>query len=154
MVLSFKIKRWPVQILDRLLAKVQVDKITGCWIWTGYSKEGHYGSIKINGRALGTHVAMFELYNGPNPPGLVVTHTCDVPRCINIKHLRLGTRADNMRDCVTKGRFRKPAPYKFTHHDIEDIKSLLVAGVYQREIARRVGCSQARVRQINKTLKC
>lgn len=34
----------------------------------------------------------------------VVRHTCDNPRCINIKHLVAGTQVDNMRDMAVRGR--------------------------------------------------
>ena len=34
----------------------------------------------------------------------VVRHTCDNPRCINIKHLLAGTRSDNMQDMFERNR--------------------------------------------------
>jgi hypothetical protein len=36
--------------------------------------------------------------------GLVVMHTCDNPRCVNPKHLRLGTQALNTADRDAKDR--------------------------------------------------
>ena len=36
-------------------------------------------------------------------------HACDVKRCCNPAHLRLGTAADNARDAYAKGRIRLPA---------------------------------------------
>jgi hypothetical protein len=39
--------------------------------------------------------------------GRVIRHTCDNPRCINPKHLLIGTRADNNRDRADRGRSAK-----------------------------------------------
>lgn len=38
------------------------------------------------------------------PPGYVIMHLCDTPRCINPKHLQLGTQKENMLDAWNKGR--------------------------------------------------
>lgn len=60
-------------------------------------------------------------------------HTCDVPECINIEHLQMGTHADNMADMVAKGRSYKPSGVlhpkaKLTPEDIKYIQTNLVKG--------------------------
>lgn len=71
------------------------------------TKQG-YGQrdIRIDGvryRTFAHRVAWIEAH-GPIPEGLVVMHTCDNPPCINVEHLRLGTRAENNADMRVKRR--------------------------------------------------
>lgn len=55
---------------------------------------------------------VWESMIGPIPEGMFVLHKCDTPRCIRLDHLFLGTKADNMRDKVTKGRQHFGGPGK------------------------------------------
>lgn len=96
-------------LVERLRTRCQLDE-HGCWIWTGSvsgSKprpSGHHGQTTVNGRQISTHRAMYAAVYGPIPDGMHVCHTCDKPRCVNPKHLWLGTHLDNMRDSISKGR--------------------------------------------------
>ena len=48
----------------------------------------------------------WEIANAePIPPGMVVRHTCDNPRCCNPAHLILGTDKDNTDDMLTRNRY-------------------------------------------------
>lgn len=86
----------------------------GCWLWTGAVKDGGYGcfTMKVDGRKRGisAHTAMHLLFRGPVPPGHDVCHACDNPACVNPDHIFTGTRAQNVRDMIRKGRApRRPA---------------------------------------------
>lgn len=60
----------------------------------------------LNGKAIGAHRAAWVRANGAIPSGMVVCHKCDNGLCVNVEHLFLGSMADNMKDCIKKGRFR------------------------------------------------
>ena len=82
-----------------------------CWLWRG-SIQGKYGSICIEGKSTGAHRVSYQLHKGEIPEGLVVMHSCDVPLCVNPKHLSAGTYIDNMQDMVRKGRAVRSAETK------------------------------------------
>ena len=78
----------------------------GCWVWTGGRNRQGYGRVMIDGRSWLAHRLAWIVYRGPIPDGLCVCHSCDNPPCVNPDHLWLGTRADNNRDAIAKGRLK------------------------------------------------
>lgn len=73
-----------------------------CVEWTAGTNGVGYGIMKFDGKkALVHRVAFFSRY-GHWPP--VVRHKCDNPPCFNTDHLTGGTKADNSRDMVERGR--------------------------------------------------
>jgi len=95
-------------IAERFWAKVQKYEGDACWIWNGCHYRHGYGQTSIDGKHLLAHRVAWALEHGPIPEGLHVLHKCDNPPCVRHHHLFLGTRSDNMRDCVQKGRHPKP----------------------------------------------
>ena len=50
-----------------------------------------------NGTTCGAHRAVYEVFYGPIPNGLVIDHLCRVRCCVNPAHLEAITQADNLR---------------------------------------------------------
>lgn len=93
-------KRIPVKI--RFFEKVK--KTNACWLWTGCIHRQGYGEINVNGKSVLAHRVSWEIHNGAIPPNMKILHHCDIPPCVNPRHLFLGTQKDNMIDCFRKGR--------------------------------------------------
>jgi len=98
----------------RFWSKV-VAQANGCWDWTGAMTSAGYGSFgavtypKV--RMISSHKWVWERSRGPVPEGMVLMHSCDNRRCVNLAHLSLGTVSDNNRDMCRKGRHRSGTPH-------------------------------------------
>lgn len=121
---------------------------SGCWIWLGEHRADGYGESWAFGRREAAHRASFRIFHGPIPSDLMVRHKCDTRCCVNPDHLELGTQADNVRDCVERGRKArgpKSGRAKLTDADVLYIRS---SPLSQRAIAKELGVTQAQVSNI------
>jgi hypothetical protein len=91
----------------RFLKSFTQNTKNSCWEWfenhlpTGY---GLIGRGKRAGKIELAHRASWMLFRGEIPKHLCVLHHCDNPTCVNPEHLYLGTRVQNMRDCIKRKR--------------------------------------------------
>lgn len=89
---------------ERLMERVVVNELTGCWEWQGAKNNIGYGFIRDGNKMRTTHRVSYEEHIANIPQGLCVCHSCDNKKCVNPNHLWLGTVKDNMRDMIKKGR--------------------------------------------------
>jgi Pectobacterium phage endonuclease len=78
-----------------------------CWEWKLSSKSSFgYGSIWDNSQKKSrlVHRVSYEIAYGEIPNDKIVMHSCDNPKCVNPKHLNLGTHKLNGEDKAKKGR--------------------------------------------------
>jgi len=88
---------------DRFWARVQ--KTDSCWLWTGAIQDKGYGRfVDDDGNHVSAHRFSYKLHHGSIDSDLFALHSCDVPRCVNPEHLRLGTQRQNIRDMMSRGR--------------------------------------------------
>lgn len=134
----------------RFWAKVKKTE-HGCWLWLPPLAVNGYGQFWVNGRMVGAHRYSYELTYGPIPKhdsyhGMCVLHRCDVRGCVRPDHLFLGTNADNSQDKVSKNRHAKGetnGSAKLTKPQVIEIRSQVLAGRTQSEIAQRFGVHQS-----------
>lgn len=153
---------YDAKLRERFWSKVDILENTfACWLWTAARRPLGYGAFNvghINGkkRTLIASRVAYELATGEAiPPGLHVLHACDNPPCVNPGHLFLGTDADNIHDCMAKGRFRPQPHYgndnaaaKTTPAAVREMRSLYASGVKVRELVRLYGLSQPTINRI------
>lgn len=125
-----------------------------CWRWNGASAGQGYGKLQYHDgtrqRTESAHRFSFWLHNGEWPgPGLVVMHSCDERRCVNPRHLRLGTQAENIADCIAKGR-KGRGNRQWPEPVMRAVKCDLREGVSVRLISRATGVPESTIRNIRR----
>lgn len=101
-----RVKKLRETFADRFWGRI--DKSGGpdsCWPWTGPQNGNGYGVVRRDSKNRYTHRLAWELRNGQEiPPGMHACHKCDNRICCNPDHIFIGTAADNIHDCMAKGR--------------------------------------------------
>ena len=121
-----------------------------CLIWP-YSTTKGYAQIRINGRMALVHRLSCEFLNGPSPtPEHEAAHGCGNKACVNPRHLRWATPAENSADRVLHGTHPSGElnpRAKITKAAAIEIRSLR-GSEKQVSLAKRFGISQQTVSQI------
>jgi len=139
-----KYTRMPV--LPRFLSKIK--KTKSCWLWKGATGESGHGQFGINYRNVQAHRFSYENFVGPIPAGLEVCHKCNVPNCVNPKHLYVATHRQNVLDAKRDGlipRGEKQPYSKLKQNQVEHIRELYKLGATTHEMGRVYGVSSGTI---------
>ena len=144
-------KEW----IDRFNAKWRLNKVNGCWEWTGATADKGYGQIKRPGtrRQIPAHRLSYLIHRGEIPDGKCVLHRCDNPCCVNPEHLFVGTKLDNAQDMVSKMRHtygERQGGAKLTEADVNKTLELIAQGVKQVRIAQMLNVSPMQISRIKR----
>jgi hypothetical protein len=150
------LKKWrdPENVKKRFWSKVRIGADNECWPWIGAKGSGGYGSISLHGKHKNAHRVAYELTYGSIDQSKDCCHSCDNPPCCNPKHLFMGTAADNMNDCLRKGR-RRPMTgernpmFKMNTAAVISIRERVRTGqAKMAELAREYGVDHECIRMI------
>lgn len=83
--------------LERFMAKVQPEPMSGCWLWLASYRHLDYGQFAVNRKSQLAHRVSYEHFVGPIPAGTELDHKCRTPSCVNPEHLEPVTHAENVR---------------------------------------------------------
>ncbi len=70
---------------------------TACWVAKTRKSNGRYPLMRLAGREIYMHRAMFEQEVGTIPAGMQIDHLCRFTYCIRPEHLDLVTPVQNVR---------------------------------------------------------
>lgn len=143
-------RRYALQAMQRFYSQIQVPPCPqGCQAWMGRrqpmtTKRLAYGEFSLAGKVEKAHRLAWRFAHGPIPPGLCVLHHCDVPWCVNVDHLFLGTRRDNVSDMVRK---RRQAIGERNRGKLtaEDVRTIRTSPETIGALARRFGVNRSTV---------
>lgn len=128
-----------------------------CWYWeAGAIYE--YGQVRMGDKRKLAHRVSYELEHDIHlDSDILVLHKCDEPRCVNPKHLFLGTHQDNVQDRVNKGRTRTgydtgnlKHECKYSDSVVMDMRERHVKGASIPQISKELGIPYGTVYSIIK----
>ena len=134
----------------------------GCWEWQRKISPFGYGQFSISaGEVWQAHRLAYKLYIREIPKNKCVLHKCDNRKCVNPKHLWIGTQADNVRDMMLKGRSIKAdsednGGAKLNWQEIYEIRRLRKEKkIYYKDLAKMFNVHTDTIERIihNKTWK-
>lgn len=138
--------------LHRFWSYVEVPDLVSCWEWAGAQDGAGYGALTYHGKTKKAHRVSYELSHGPIPDNFNVCHICDNRACVNPAHLFIGTHADNVADCVAKGRNSRGSKLPqavLNEKQVTEIRARYKTGlVTQRSLASEYGVQPSAISNI------
>lgn len=124
-------------------AQVDVREPDECWPWTGLAQTNGYGRVPMELHGVGafalSHRVAYVLGTGHPLGELNALHSCDNPPCCNYRmHLRAGTKADNTRDAIERGRLRR----QITDEQVAELRRRYSLGESSVVLGPEFGISQ------------
>lgn len=118
------------------------------WLFSTYKKG--YGQLTVSrSKVRRAHRLVCSIVRGePDGPHILCLHSCDNPGCVNPRHLRFGTAADNSAEMVKHGnstRGRKNSNVKLTVRQVRQIRKFLLRGWSQTRIPAKFNVSRSAI---------
>lgn len=153
----------PGDFLEIALRRRSILRKSGCVEWVGSTDTKGYGQIRLANKKL-TYVTRLVLARSLGRElrsDECACHHCDNPACVRADHLFAGTRSDNARDCLAKGRARgligpnnrpraargaEVGVAKLNDAKVREMRTLHASGIGHKRIAKMFGVSNGTAR--------
>lgn len=125
-----------------------------CVLWVNTLDARGYGQVRLDNRLQYVHRAACIRRHGDTPfPKAVAAHSCRNRNCMNYRHLRWATQAENCADTVKDGnstRGIRNAHTKLTEDAVRDIRARRQAGESGFSVAERYDIARQYVYAIDR----
>ena len=150
--------RKPRDLIQALFLRSVQNEETKCIEWQHSIGTDGRPQINIMNRVYRVHRITYFANQGKNMEqinelvgqDISILHTCDNPICINPDHLYRGTRLQNRKDAVERGRVKGG---HLSKQDLIEVKEMLKKGISQYKIAERFGVGQPYISRIKSGLR-
>ena len=126
----------------------------GCLEWQKARNKAGYGLIGIGDKSRLAHRIACQIEFGHLDNDKVIMHKCHNKICVNVKHLKSGTYAENNMDTIQAGNQNHPVgeavwTAKLTASDVLEIRAIYPTGKYShRELGLMYGVSKSCIKHI------
>lgn len=153
------------EFIDKFKTRYTINS-NDCWEWSGALNDSGYGMVTYNQKVQKAHRISWLIFKGEIPLKKLICHHCDNRKCVNPKHLYIGTHQDNSRDAVNRRRYwygeewrkrnqvvlnrvgEKHHNSKLTLNSVKDIFELKELGLSQVEIGSIFGVSYSTIGEV------
>lgn len=121
----------------------------GCHICTSHFIQNGYPKLSVN--CVPVKMSRFVYSMRKNVvlgPRDVIMHLCDNRGCINIRHLKLGTRQDNVADMYYKKRHAWGERNRHAKLTVDEAREIKTSTSLQKYAAKKYGVTQATISEI------
>lgn len=133
------------------------DLDTDCYEWTRHRSPSGYALVKIDGKPQRVSRYLLGLLDREDYIHIQAMHLCDNPPCVNLRHLRIGTRSENNKRPFSIGRQNNKgsnhSQAKLTEGQVLGIKILLSLGQDNKSIALAYGVNQQTIHSIKRGIR-
>lgn len=136
---------------QRFWKKVDKRGTPDCWNWFASTYPNGYGIFYLKGKLTGAHRISYMISYGVIPIHLEVCHHCDNRKCVNPKHLFLGSQKDNMQDACKKGRMAHGERLPQTRLSVEKVGKIIddyLMGKTFVELVAKYKCGKTTIQAI------